>query len=256
MYLGALLAVVVFGHLTRPFTRHFHNSVLASLSILYLAFPGATVRLVQPFVHLPAFSVTPVIQSDAAVEVGVLSLLKGGDIPADADLTHFLAGVTPGGIGSVSVLLLVTGGLYLFVRRVISWQVPLCFAFSAAALFYLFSPAEDAGLWMLYQIFSGGIPLALIFFGNDPDSTPVTRTGKVIFGILCGVLTALFRLGTPLVEGVGFAVILASLLSRPLDILFRPRVYGKKRDLWRILSEISERIKGLGTKLPKKEKDA
>ena len=239
--LGAILAVVVFGYLTSFVTRFFLNSVLGSLSLLYLIFPGALSRLVRPFVYLSPFAVTPEIPPEGAVTEGTLAHLEKGLFPEELSLSRLLVGEMAGGIGCVSGLLLLTGGLYLLVRQVISWHVPTLFLGTAGLLFFLF-PRGDRVDFMLFELASGAMLLSVIFFANNPGTSPVTRLGKVLFGVLCGLLTFFLRMGTTLLEGVGFAVLIASLFSRPLDILFRPRVYGKRRDLWRILEEAYQKL--------------
>ena len=131
-------------------------------------------------------------------------------------------------MGEVSALLLLAGFLYLLVRGVITWRIPLTFMGSAFLFSLLSSTGEAPFSYALSSLLCGGILLGATFLATEPPSSPVTRSGMVLYGILGGGLTVLFRSFGDGVQGMVFAVLIANLLSRPLDFLFRPRPYGEK----------------------------
>ena len=127
-------------------------------------------------------------------------------------LLELFLGVHSGMIGQTCALALLAGGLYLVLRRVIRWYVPLSFLGTVFLCYLVFTgSAADA----LLQVLSGGVMLAAVFLISDPVTTPGTRMGKIIFCVAAGVLTAAVRQFGPYQESV-FTAILTMNLFTPL----------------------------------------
>ena len=109
---------------------------------------------------------------------------------------------------SVSSFMLLLGGCYLVLRRVISPRIPLSYLGTVAVLALLF-PGGDQGrlVWMCAQLLSGGLLLGAIFMATDPTTSPVTPRGQILFGVGCGLLTVLLRSCSSYPEGVGWAIL-------------------------------------------------
>ena len=123
--------------------------------------------------------------------------------------------------------MLLIGGGYLLVKRIISWRIPVAYLGTVAVLSLLICRAEGARLTvMLYELCSGGLLLGALFMATDYVTSPVTRGGRVVFGIGCGALTVLIRTFGGYPEGVSFAILIMNALVWYLDAAFRPRVFG------------------------------
>ena len=108
-------------------------------------------------------------------------------------------GKVGGSLGEVSALCLLVGGVYLLIRKVISWQIPVAYIGTVAILTLIAAPAGiDNVQYMLYNVFGGGLMLGAIFMATDYATSPVTKPGQLIFGLGCGLLTCYIRPSAPI----------------------------------------------------------
>ena len=138
-------------------------------------------------------------------------------------------GNQPGGLGTTCTIALLAGGIYLLSRRMISWQIPAGFlgsVFIFACILWLLN--KEANLNPLLQLVAGSTVLGAFFLATDAATSPVTRWGKLAFGVICGVLIILIRIWGKYPDGVAFAILLAN-TSAPLLNKIRPRPYGKEK---------------------------
>ena len=149
-------------------------------------------------------------------------------LPAESVLDMFL-GNCPGSVGEISSLALLLGGAYLVYRKVITVRIPAAYLLTVAAVTFVFHKTDNALLWMLYNLFSGGVMLGAIFMATEYGSSPVTPLGQVIFGIGCGILTVIFRYFGLFPEGVTYAILLMNGMVWFLDRVTPPRRFGVKR---------------------------
>ena len=165
--------------------------------------------------------------ADAVATATPLSALKTGAPLSDTVLDLFL-GTVGGCIGEVSALLLLLGGIYLLCRRVITWHIPVSYLGTVALLTFLFPRAGGRLDSMLIELCAGGLILGAFFMATDYVTSPVTRTGRLIYGVLCGLFTVLIRYFGAYAEGVSFAILIANLLVYYIDRFTRPTPFGKK----------------------------
>ena len=149
-------------------------------------------------------------------------------LPTESVLDMFL-GNCPGSIGEISSLALLIGGAYLVIRKVITIRIPAAYLLTVAAVTFVFHKTDSALLWMLYNLFSGGVMLGAIFMATEYGSSPVTPLGQVIFGIGCGILTVIFRYFGLFPEGVTYAILLMNCFVWFIDRITPPRRFGMKR---------------------------
>jgi hypothetical protein len=109
---------------------------------------------------------------------------KGLPLPSYLDL---LLGKHGGSLGETCALALILGGLYLLIRRVITWHIPVAFIGTVALMSLV------CGQDVLGQLLSGGLMLGAIFMATDYATPPTTKWGKIIFGVGCGLITVLIR---------------------------------------------------------------
>lgn len=135
-----------------------------------------------------------------------------------------------GCIGEVSAVLLLIGGIYLCVKKIISWHVPLTFIGSFAILTWMFSGYRTgmgfASGEVLSQVFSGGLFLGAIFMATDMVTSPITKKGQIIFGLGCGFFTFLIRYFGSLPEAVSLAIILMNMVVPTIDRYIMPTKFG------------------------------
>jgi electron transport complex protein RnfD len=124
-------------------------------------------------------------------------------------------------------VLILLGGLYLIVRNMMNWRIPVAILGTVAAFsgaLYVFDAERYASPW--FMLLSGGLMLGAVFMATDMVGSPMTSTGCVVYGVLIGVLVVVIRVWGGMPEGVMYAILLGNALSPQIDNLIRPRVYG------------------------------
>lgn len=139
-------------------------------------------------------------------------------------------GLVNGSTGETSSWVILLGGLYLILRGMMNWRIPLAIlstVFVLSSLLYWLEPSTYPS--PAFMLFSGGLMLGAVFMATDMVGSPMTSTGVLIYGIFIGVLVVVIRLWGGLPEGVMYAILLGNALTPHLDKLIKPRVYGTKR---------------------------
>ncbi len=140
------------------------------------------------------------------------------------DLMDLFLGKCGGALGETCALALLVGGIYLLVRRVISWHIPVSFIGVTFLLSLLIEGGnlETALAW----IFAGGLFIGAFFMATDYVTSPTTAKGKLIFGALAGLITVLIRFFGGYPEGVSFAILLMNIVNPYIDSLCVRKVFG------------------------------
>jgi electron transport complex protein RnfD len=125
-----------------------------------------------------------------------------------------------GSLGEVSAGLLILGGLILLVRGIIDWRIPVGYIGSVALLSWAF------GSDPIFNVLAGGVLLGAFYMATDYVSSPMTKNGKLVFGIGCGVLNAVGRFFGPMPETTTFAILFMNGLAPLIDKAFTPRTFG------------------------------
>ena len=132
-----------------------------------------------------------------------------------------------GVIGETSALLLLIGFVYLLIRGFVDWRIPVAYIGTAAILGWIFGSPE--GLFkmnILFYIFSGGLMLGALFMATDMVTSPITKSGRWIFGIGCGILTVVIRRWGGYPEGVSYSILLMNLLVPIINRHTVPKKFG------------------------------
>lgn len=144
------------------------------------------------------------------------------------DTLELLTGTVAGSAGETSAILILLGGLYLALRGMMSWQIPVA-VFAGTLLtslpFYLISPEIYPS--PLFMLFSGGLMLGAVFMATDMVASPMTSRGHWVYGLFIGILTVIIRLFGGLTEGVMYAILVANALTPMISDLTRTRIYGE-----------------------------
>ncbi|ROT14265.1 RnfABCDGE type electron transport complex subunit D [uncultured Muribaculum sp.] len=161
---------------------------------------------------------------DATTGATTLGMLKLGEIsPESVDLWHSAMGLTAGSLGEVSALALLLGFAWLLVTRVITWHIPVAI-FASVALLAL-AVGDNVGV----QLLSGGLMLGAIFMATDYVTSPMSRKGMIIYGVMIGAITVVIRKWGAYPEGVSFAILLMNSFVPLIDRYIKPRKFGERR---------------------------
>lgn len=221
--LGSFFAIVIVKQLYGGIGKNVVNPALAARVFLFLAFPSEMATFTKPFDKLPAFGLD---ESTLVATATPLESLNVGNAPPEKLIDLFI-GNNAGCIGELSVLLLLAGALYLFVRKVITWHIPVAYIATVAVVCYLFpGSGMDAVQYVLSELCAGSLVIGAFFMATDYTTSPVTKTGRIIYGIGCGLITIFIRNCGGYPEGVSFAILVMNCLAWFIDKFTRPVVFG------------------------------
>ncbi|MCL2774260.1 MAG: RnfABCDGE type electron transport complex subunit D [Oscillospiraceae bacterium] len=221
--IGGAFAIIIVKQLFGGIGKNIVNPAIAARIFMFLSFNFMSVYQDITADKLPALKID--VSFDAVAGATPLSALKQGVTP-DINLLEMILGQKGGCIGEISVLCLLIGGIYLLIRKVISWHVPLSFIAVVAVLTFLSPHSADGTSFALYEIFSGGLLLGAIFMATDYTTSPITKSGKLIFGAGCGLITVFIRYFGAYAEGVSFAIMIMNLFVWYIDKLTKPVKFG------------------------------
>jgi electron transport complex protein RnfD len=212
--IGSFFAIVVVKQFFGGIGQNFANPAVTARVFLLICFSNTL-----------AGGARPIISSNPDLVAGATPLAviaEGGELPALKDM--FL-GLRGGAIGEACILALVLGFIYLVARGVINFEIPVIMVGSVFILSLLVG--GDATI-ALYQILSGGLVFGAVFMATDYVTTPITRTGKMIFALGCGLITFLIRQYGGYPEGVSFAILFMNILTPYIESWTKPRALGKR----------------------------
>lgn len=213
--MGALVAIGIgkmsFGGLGRnPF-----NPALVGRVFLLISFP------VQMTTFTGADGVT-----GATPLTLVKEALSKGSMP-EIDMSGMLLGFKSGSLGEIAGILLIIGGIYLLVRKVISWHIPV-YVLGTMAVFsgilYLCDPAQFTS--PLFNIFTGGALLGAIYMATDYSTSPMSKRGMAIFGVGIGLITMLIRTWGAYPEGISFAILIMNACVPIINMYVKPKRFA------------------------------
>lgn len=216
--IGGAFAVVIVKQLYGGLGKNFMNPALAARCFMLVAWAGAMTAFPEPF------------SADAVSSATPLSILKGtsgGTMPV---LMSAFLGNKSGCIGETSALALVIGFLYLLIKRVVDWKIPVSYIASFAIFMYIFGENNTGDTQIYYtviHILCGGLLLGAFFMATDYVTTPNTGKGMIIFGIGCGFLTFAIRVFGGYPEGVSFAIILMNVVTPLIERFTIPKAFGE-----------------------------
>lgn len=206
--IGSVVAIIVVKQMFGGIGHNFANPAISARIVLLVSFPAAMTKFAARLTW------------DASDIVATATPLA-----ADAEkLTtqELFLGMHAGCIGETSAFLLIIGGIYLILRRVISPTIPLSFIGTVALMSLIFG--ENIPLYL----FGGGLMLGAIFMATDYTTSPTTPLGKLIFGVGCGLLTFVIRKWAALPEGVSYSILLMNILTPHINRLTLSKPFGAK----------------------------
>lgn len=206
--LGSVFAIIVVKMLFGGIGQNFMNPALGARCFLLICF---TARMTN-FTYDGVSTATP------------LAVLKsGGSVNAWDMLTGFI----PGTIGETSVIAIVIGAVILLLVGVIDLSIPFSYIITFVMFLVLFADQGRDMYYITCQLCGGGLMLGAFFMATDYATSPITKTGKIIYGILLGIMTGIFRVFSSSAEGVSYAIIFCNLLVPLIENATLPKCFGK-----------------------------
>lgn len=222
--IGCFFAIVIVKQLYGGIGKNFLNPALAGRAFLMASYAKVMSSYAVP--RSLASTVDTV-----SMATPLTYMYSGEAVPQFFTLKAVFLGTMPGTLGEVSALLLIIGGVYLMIRKVISWRIPVTFIGTVAVISVLAgSVTMDRGSWMLYNVFCGGVILNGFFMATDYVTSPITARGQIVFGIGCGAITMLIRYFGSFPEGCSYAILIMNLCTWAIDKAFNNRQFGVSRE--------------------------
>lgn len=219
---GCVVAIVVVKQMFGGLGQNFVNPAITARIILMTCFAADMSSWAVPFTSSLTDAVTQASPMAALAKVcdGSVAIEEAG-LPT---LLQMFVGMRSGSMGEVCAVALIIGGIYLVARRVISPIIPLCFI-GTVGIFMLVYSGFDV-VFTAYQLLGGGLLLGAIFMATDYVTSPMTKWGKVIFAVGCGLITSVIRVFGSLPEGVSYSIILMNIFVPHIENFTRSKPFG------------------------------
>lgn len=225
--LGSIFAIIIVKQLFGGLGQNFMNPALGARCFLMVSFAGQ----MTSFAHDGITGATPL----AIIKAGsrsdsIQKILASGDGKTQeaTSLLKMFIGSTRGTIGETCAIALLIGAAYLLIRKIISWRIPVCYIAVFAIFILLFGGRGFDLTYLAAELCGGGLLLGAFFMATDYVTSPITPKGQIIFGVLLGLLTGVFRVFGASAEGVSYAIIICNLLVPLIERVTIPVPFGKE----------------------------
>ena len=212
--LGGIFAILIVKQLVGGRGQNFMNPALGARCFLLISFTSQMTTFVYDGVTGP----TPLAQ------------LKSGEA---VDSMSMLLGSIPGTIGETSVIAIIIGAIFLILMGVIDLRIPGTYIATFVVFIGIFGhfANPDVGFfdpqYITAHLCGGGLMLGAWFMATDYVTSPITKKGQIVYGMLLGILTGLFRLFGGSAEGVSYAIIISNLIVPLIERVTLPKPFGK-----------------------------
>ncbi len=219
--IGAVVAIAIGKQVFGGLGYNIFNPALVGRAFLQTAFPVAMTTWIPP----------AVVKIQTATYATPLANLRFEDAIAKGTLTplkDLFIGNVGGCLGETSAFALILGGLYLLLRRVIDWRIPLGILLSLTAFtgaFWLANPEKYAP--PLFHILAGGLLIGAFFMATDMVTSPITPLGTWIYALGIGIVIGLIRLFGGFAEGVMYSILFMNAFVPLLNRYTRPQILGE-----------------------------
>lgn len=205
---GSVFTIVVVKQLFGGLGQNFMNPALAARCFLLICFTGRMTYFVYDGVTGP----TPLAQLKAGETVNTMNMLIGN---------------IQGTIGETSVIAIMVGAMFLILMGVIDLRIPGAYIVTFVVFITIFGGHGFDAQYITAHLCGGGLMLGAWFMATDYVTSPITSSGKIVYGVCMGLLTGLFRLFGGSAEGVSYAIIISNLMVPLIEKMTLPRPFGK-----------------------------
>lgn len=206
--IGGIFAIIVVKMLFGGLGQNFMNPALGARCFLIICFAAR----MTDFNYDGLTGATP------------LAVVKAG---GSVNLMDMFMGRIPGTIGEVSVIALLIGAVILLLLRVIDFRIPCAYIVTFVIFIGLFGGQGWKPEFIAAHLCGGGLMLGAFFMATDYVTSPITKKGRILFGICLGILTGIFRIFSSSAEGVSYAIIISNLLVPLIEKITMPKCFGK-----------------------------
>ena len=210
--LGSVFAILFVKCFFGGLGKNFMNPALAGRCFLLISFGGAMTK----------YSYTDAVSSATPLA----ALADGQSVKISEMLLGF--GTVTGVIGC-SALALIIGGIYLLIRKVITWEIPVSCLVVFTLFVGIFGGKGFDPEFLFIHILGGGVIMGSFFMATDPVTSPMTKTGHLIYGSLVGLLCGVFRIFGTAADSVSYAIIISNLVTPLIDEYVVPLPYGLQK---------------------------
>ena len=229
--IGALVAIGMAKMSFGGLGKNVFNPALVARVFLLISFPVQMTSWPKPKAIIEGFTdaitgPTPLGFVKEGLDAGKTMSELTPEIP---DYMQTLIGQMGGSLGEVSAIALILGGIYMLIRKIITWHIPVSMLLTVAVfsgIFWGVDPEHYAD--PVFHLLTGGMLLGAIFMATDMVTSPMTRGGQLVFGFGVGLLTILIRMWGAYPEGVSFAILLMNAVVPLINRGFKPRRFGAK----------------------------
>lgn len=208
--LGGVFAILIVKQLFGGLGQNFMNPALGARCFLLISFAGRMTN----FAYDTFTGATPLAQIKAGESVDVFQMVVGN---------------TAGTIGETSVIAVLIGAVYLLAVGVIDLKIPGTYIVTFAIFVLLFGGHGFDGYYLVGQLAGGGLMLGAWFMATDYVTSPITPSGQIVYGVVLGILTGIFRCFGASAEGVSYAIIFSNLLVPLIEKVTIPMAFGKAK---------------------------
>ncbi|HOO26074.1 MAG TPA: RnfABCDGE type electron transport complex subunit D [Clostridiales bacterium] len=224
--IGAVVAIVVVKQFFGGIGMNYVNPALIGRIVLFVSFPAAMTNWVaagawKDHTVEAITTATPLAQLKTVFATGNF---EGISEAMGVNLTEMFFGKHGSSLGEACAAALIIGGIYLLIRGVIAPTIPVTYLGTVALITLI--AGKGSLTFVAYQLLSGGLLLGAIFMATDYTTSPVNFKGQIIFGIGCGLLTAIIRLYGNIPEGVSFAIIIMNILVPHIERITTGKPFG------------------------------
>jgi len=206
---GCFIAIILVKQIFGGLGKNFANPAVTARVVMFLAFPVAMTTWVVPF----DWKTSADVVTGATPLVELIHMFRNEPVVNLPSTWNLFLGVHGGCIGETSELALLIGFAYLLIRRVITPIVPVTFVGTVFILTTIAGAVGTGGLdFGIYHFLTGGLLFGAIFCATDYVTSPLTNSGRAIFGFGCGLVTVVIRLWGNYPEGVSFAILFMNML--------------------------------------------
>lgn len=229
--IGSFVAIVIVKQLFGGIGQNFANPAITARIVLLVSFASAMTNFTMPLPwKMDAVATATPLSALGSVDLTgdiasqLRTLTNNGSLP---EMKEMLFGIRGGCIGETCAAALLLGALFLLARGVISLRIPASYIVTVAV--FMLAVSHGNAAFMFYEITAGGLLLGAFFMATDYSTSPMSKKGKIVFGIGCGLLTSVIRLYGSLPEGVSYSILLMNIACPLIEKACRPGYFGRKK---------------------------